>query len=102
MIKIEIHSSSFRVNEGVSMKSGKPKPYKMASQVAYVFTYDKDGKPNLYPEKAQITLPMDRNTNEPIPYPPGTYTLHPSSVYVGDFGSISVAPKLQPVTTTKS
>ncbi|MEJ7685531.1 MAG: single-stranded DNA-binding protein [Variovorax sp.] len=97
MIKIEIHSAAFRVNEGVSMKSGKPKPYKRASQVIYAFTMDRDGKPNPYPEKGEITLPMDRNTNEPIPYQPGTYTLHPSSFFIGDFGAISVAPKLQPV-----
>lgn len=94
MLKVTVISSDVRHQEGIGKASGKP--YSMDFQVAYAHTFDKkSGKPNPFPEKIELTLEKDERGN-PAVYAPGDYELHPSSLYVGQYG-LEVAPRLVPL-----
>lgn len=87
MMKIEVKNSDVRVKSGVSAKTGKS--YSMREQDAYLHTYGRDGKPNAYPERIVLTLEDNQD-----PYAPGTYSLCPTSIYVGSYGSVNIRPRL--------
>lgn len=89
MIKIEIHSSDVRTINYV--KNGKPGT--LYKQEAYASLMDRQGKAKPYPEKTEISVPLDQN-GHPKAYMPGVYQLHPSSFYLDRFGGLSVAPVL--------
>lgn len=95
MIKVTVHSAEVRTRSGTS-KMGKP--YTMHSQVAYFHTLGRDGKPNPYPDKGEVILETDDHGNPKV-YQPGEYQLHPASLYVGQYGSLEVAPKLAPLSS---
>jgi hypothetical protein len=82
MIKIEVTAE-------VIAPSKENRPRK---QVAYAYTLSADGKPNAHPEKTFIALWNGQN-----PYPVGTYTLAPQSIYLDRFRELTLSPKLQPV-----
>ena len=91
MIKVTIIDTKVRENKGISAKSGKP--YHMHFQKAYAFLHDKDSGELLpFPDALELTLKTDPVGN-PIVYSPGDYQLHPSSLYMGQYG-LEVAPKL--------
>lgn len=100
MIKVTIASTAVRENSGIGKTSGKP--YHMFFQNGYAFTFDKlTGLANPYPEKIELILDVDKQSNMPKVYPVGDYQLHPSSLYVGQYG-LEVAPKLVPLAAAKA
>ncbi|MBN3182562.1 single-stranded DNA-binding protein [Pectobacterium brasiliense] len=79
MIKIEIKPSQALADtrSGVSKATGKP--YTISEQSAYIFLGGD------YPQMFKINL-----ENGQSPYPAGIYSLHESSIYVGDFQKLRV------------
>lgn len=90
MIKIEIKSAEVKTKSGVSAKTGKN--YSIREQEGYAFTFNREGKPNAYPERIVLSL-----RDEDQPYQPGFYTICPSSFYVAGFGVLSMRPALTPL-----
>jgi hypothetical protein len=80
MVKIEIKSIAVNVKSGVSAKSGKP--YSISEQEGWAYLSSKSG-PNPYPSRILINL----EDGHP-PYPVGSYTVAPWSLYVGDFSGL--------------
>lgn len=85
MIRIEIESQAFKTKTGTSQKTGKP--YTIREQSAFLF---RDGEK--YPER--IALILDDSAT---PYPPGSYSLHPSSFSVNRYYQLQVRPILSPL-----
>lgn len=72
-------------------------------QNAYAVTCDRNNKPNDYPEKIVLAIWSDKQGNpEREPYAPGDYAIAPSSFYVGDFGALTMSPRLVPLAGTKA
>lgn len=94
MIKFTVIDQKTRENKGIGKASGKP--YHMFFQNAWAHTYDKSGDINPFPEKVELILEVDPQTNMPKTYAPGEYQLHPSSLFMGQYG-LEVAPKLVPI-----
>lgn len=92
MIQISVKSTEVRNQSGNAKASGKP--YSLNFQTVYAHTYDRNGKPNPYPEKVEIILEKDSN-GAPMFWPLGEYTLAPESVYVDRSGNMAVSPRLQ-------
>lgn len=92
MIQISVKSTEVRNQSGNAKASGKP--YSLNFQTVYAHTYDRNGKPNPYPEKVEIILEKDPN-GAPMFWPLGEYTLAPESVYVDRSGNMAVSPRLQ-------
>ena len=92
MIQISVKSTDVRNQSGNAKASGKP--YSLNFQTVYAHTYDRNGKPNPYPEKVEIILEKDEN-GAPMFWPLGEYTLAPESVYVDRSGNMAVSPRLQ-------
>jgi len=90
MFKVQIASTAVNTKTGISQRT--KKEYSMREQIAWIYMFDQQGKPNPHPQS--ITLLLD---GDDAPYPIGDYLLTPSSFYVGTFGSIKVRPKLEPV-----
>jgi len=95
MIKIAITSPDIREMKGIGKTSGKP--YHMRIQTAHAFAVDKDGVAGEFPDKFEIALDEGQT-----PYARGSYTLHPSSLYVGRDGRIELRPRLVPVAAAKA
>lgn len=91
MIKVSVTSTEVRTQSGNAKATGKP--YSLAFQTVWMHTYDRSGKPNPYPEKVEIILDKGED-GAAIYYPPGEYTLAPSSVYVSRNGDLSISPRL--------
>ena len=92
MIQISVKSTEVRNQSGNAKASGKP--YSLNFQTVYAHTYDRNSKPNPYPEKVEIILEKDAN-GSPMFWPLGEYTLAPESVYVDRSGNMAVSPRLQ-------
>lgn len=92
MIQISVKSTEVRNQSGNAKASGKP--YSLNFQTVYAHTYDRNGKPNPYPEKVEIILEKDSN-GAPMFWPLGEYTLAPESVYVDRSCNMAVSPRLQ-------
>lgn len=94
MIKISIIDTKTRQNKGIGKASGKP--FDMTMQKCYAFTHDREsGELNPFPEAFDIILKKDPAGNPEI-YAPGDYQLHPSSIFMGQYG-LEVTPKLVPI-----
>lgn len=93
MLKVRILKPNYREMKGTAKVSGKP--YHLAFQDAYFYTFGDDGQPNELPDRAEIMLDKDEAGNFKA-YPPGVYQLHPSSIMVGRDG-LAITPKLVPV-----
>lgn len=66
-------------------------------QQAYAWLFDRDGKPEEYPQKITLTIWLRNGQPERAPYPPGEYTLAPTSFTAGDYGRLECSPRLVPV-----
>lgn len=79
MIKIEIKPSQAIADtrSGISKSTGQA--YTINEQAAYIFLGQD------YPQLFKLNL-----ENGQAPYSAGLYTLHPSSIYVGDFQKLRV------------
>ena len=93
MLKVTVVSTAIRNMKGVGKTSGKP--YDMNFQTVYLHTIGKDGTPVPFPEKTEIILDKAED-GAVLFHPAGEYTLHPSSVYVGNSGNPEVALRLIP------
>lgn len=93
MIKFTVINENTRENKGIGKASGKP--YHMFFQTAYAHTFAKDGTQNPFPEKVELICETDEHSKMPKTYPAGEYTMHPASLYMGQYG-LEVAPKLVP------
>ncbi len=76
----------------------------MRVQEAWVYQVQRDGTPEPFPVKVEISLDRAKvdaggRVLEPeqAPYVRGDYTLHPSSVYVGRDGRPAVSLRLTPM-----
>lgn len=91
MIQISVKSTEVRNQSGNAKASGKP--YSLNFQTVYVHTFDRNGKPNPYPEKVEIILEKDDN-GAALYHQLGEYTLAPQSLYVDRSGNLAISPRL--------
>lgn len=91
MLKVTVASTALDHLSGNSKVSGKP--YSMFKQVVYFHTVDKEGVENMFPEKGAVLAEKDTQGNG-IPYPAGSYFLHPSSFRLDKNGGLEVAARL--------
>jgi len=91
MIKVEVKSIEVVTKSGTSARTGKP--YSIREQVGvYAFLIDREGKPNPYPTRINLSL-----RDEQEPYPVGQYVLGAESFYVDRFNALSLGPVLRPL-----
>jgi hypothetical protein len=93
MIRITVKSTDLtpRTKKGSSV----PFAYE---QTGYAWLFDRVGKPEEYPQRVALTHWCDKSGSmEGKAYPPGEYTLAPTSYAVGDYGRLTVAPRLVPL-----
>lgn len=102
MLKIQVISEKVTERKGNSKATGNP--YRMRSQVVYVHTFDQEGNPAPFPEKLELMLDTEKRDgggaivkNDQPAFPPGEYTLHPSSVYIDRDGRLALMPRLTPL-----
>lgn len=88
MLKIEVQTSMVDSKTGVSAKTGRP--YNIREQEAWMYGYDKEGKPHPHPQRIRLTLDDDQQ-----PYQPGNYILDPASIYVDRFNQVAIRAKLR-------
>jgi hypothetical protein len=89
MLKIEVRSAT-STTRNLTSKAGKALTF--IEQEAYAYTLDREGKPRPYPESCVLNLQPGQE-----PYPVGNYMLAPTSVWVGDYRRLNLAPKLVPI-----
>ena len=89
MILVTVAQNTVRELKGVAKVSGKP--YHLRIQTAYAHTVDKDGNKPPFPEKFEVML-----DNDQAPYAVGSYTLHPSTLYVDRDGRLQCGVRLTP------
>jgi hypothetical protein len=88
MIKVEVRDATVTHRTITS----KGRQFTFHEQLAYAYTFGRDGKPKAYPEETKLNLDEGQE-----PYAPGQYALAPTSVWVGDFGRLTLSPRLVPV-----
>lgn len=91
MIQISVKSTEVRNQSGNAKASGKP--YSLNFQTVYAHTFDRNGKPNPYPEKIEIILEKD-DQGAALYHNVGEYTLAPQSLYVDRSGNLAISPRL--------
>jgi hypothetical protein len=89
-IRIEVKKVDVQDVSGNAKRTGKP--YAFKKQTAWAHLYDRKGTPDDYPTRIEVTLDDGQ-----APYPPGVYTLAPSSFYSGSFGALECSPRLTPI-----
>jgi len=89
-IRIEVKRVEVQDVSGTAKRTGKPFAFK--KQSAWAHLCDRKGTPDEYPTRIELTLEQDQ-----APYPPGVYTLAPSSFYAGSFGALECSPRLTPI-----
>ena len=94
MIKVSVMSTDVRNQSGTAKQSGKPNS--MNFQTVWLHTFDQTGKPNPYPEKAEVILPKNEQ-GAALFYPLGDYTIAPESLYLDRSGDIKLNIKLVPL-----
>ncbi len=90
MIQIKIEDVAVETKAGTSSKTGKP--FSIREQTGWGFFFDQHGKPHPHPMRIRLTL-----DDQAAPYPVGTYTLAPESLYPDRFGQITIRAKLRPL-----
>jgi len=89
MLRVEISSAEVVTKSGVSQRTGKK--YSIREQEAWVHTCDKEGRVRPHPERVVVSLDDDQ-----APYPPGSYTICPSSFLVDRFRMLDLRLRLRP------
>lgn len=92
MLRVEISSADVVTKSGVSKRTGNQ--YSIREQEAWVHTCDKEGRVRPHPERVVLSL----EDNQP-PYPPGSYTICPSSFFVDRFRMLDLRLRLKPATS---
>ncbi len=86
-------------NEKIITRQGKRGAY--YKQVAWAYLIDRDGVADPHPSKIQFMCGKDDN-GQPQPVGVGTYTLHPSSLRVGQYGDLEIGfVNLHPIPDSK-
>lgn len=88
MLKIQVETTIIDTKTGTSAKTGKP--YCIREQEAWMFGFDREGKPQPHPQRIRLTLDDDQK-----PYEVGSYQLCPSSIYVDRFNQIAIRARLR-------
>ena len=84
MLRVEIEDAAVVTKSGTSARTGRP--YNIREQSGWVYLVDpKTGTESRHPTK--ITFGLEDGVEA---YAVGTYTLHPSSLYVGRFGGLEI------------
>lgn len=86
MLKVKIESQVLRPLSFTYRGTQTP----VQEQTGWANFYDRNG--NLEPHPRPIAI---RLGNGQQPYPNGEYTIHPSSLYSGDFNTLKVSPELK-------
>lgn len=82
MLKVEVQSLNLR-----PLPFNDRKGNVLHDQTAWAYFYDRDGNPDQHPRTIAVRIEHGQQ-----PHAIGTYYLHPSSLYVGDFGAMKVSP----------
>lgn len=94
-LKIEVKGTEVETRNGVSARTGKP--YSIRSQNAYAHTMESNGNPRPFPDRISLNLDDDQH-----PYAAGMYLLDDRSIYVGDFGRLTLGRPVLVSVTPKS
>jgi len=94
MLKVTIVSDALRSQKYISKRDGKPG--ELYFQTAYLHTVDKAGKPAPFPEKVEFIAERDEQSQQPLAWKPGEYTLHPSAIYIDRDGRLAASMRLTP------
>lgn len=97
MIKITVAKTDLDTINYTDKKTGAPKSF--AKQSAYAHTVDQAGNVEFAPEKFSF-LPERNAAGVQLAMPAGTYTLHPSAVYVTRDGELACRLRLTPIAKT--
>lgn len=89
MLRVQVETTIIDTKNGTSARTGKP--YSIREQEAWMYCYDKEGKPYQHPQKISLQLEDDQKD----PYPVGQYILDPASIYVGKFGQVCIRARLR-------
>lgn len=88
MLKVQVETTVVDEKRGTSAKTGKP--YVIREQEAWIWFYNRDGKPQPHPQRVILTLDDDQN-----PYEIGAYILDPASLYADRFGQVAIRARLR-------
>jgi len=91
MLRIQVEKAEVSTRTGTSKRTGQP--YTIREQECWVHTCDRSGVVHPHPER--VVLMLDDNQ---APYPAGSYTICPSSLYVDRFRQLDLRLRLKPVT----
>lgn len=100
MLKITVPSTDVRNMQGIGKASGKP--YDLNFQIGYVYTCDKAGNMNPFPEKIELMLDKNPATGLVASHPVGDYVLSDNSIYVDRGGNLAIRPQLTPIKASPS
>lgn len=98
MIRIDVHDTAVRQYSGISKRT--QKPFTMHFQTVYGHFFSREGKAEPHPQKFELILDKDEQGNAKA-YAPGSYLLHPSSVYLDRQGDLTISPRLVPASAAK-
>lgn len=99
MIKITVAKTDTETIAYTDKKTGKPASFQ--KQYAYAHTIDGEGNVDFAPEKFEF-VPERNEAGQQVPLQRGTYTLHPSSIFVDRNGQLACRLRLTPVTAPKA
>lgn len=85
MIRIDIDDASVNVRSGTNTRG----PWQSREQTAWVHLFERNGTPQPHPQRMIVRLDDDQQ-----PYPVGKYQLADNSFYLGDFGRLTLYPRL--------
>ena len=100
MLKVTVVSPELRKQPYTNKKTGQPA--ELFFQTAYVHTVDAKGLPAPFPEKIEFIAERDPQSQNPIAYAKGEYTLHPSAIYVDRDDRLAASMRLTPLPSGKS
>lgn len=90
-IKIVVEKLDVQVKNGTNARG----PWQIREQEVWAFFVDRQGVPHSHPSRAVVNLAENEQ-----PYPPGDYTLSPTSFYSGNYAGIMFKPRLVPLKQT--
>lgn len=88
MLKVQVQSTALR-DLPFKDRDGNP----LQEQTCWATFYDREGNLDLHPRTIAVRMSPQQQ-----PYPAGDYFIHPSNLYVGDFGVMKVSPTVKLIT----
>ena len=99
MIRVTVAKTDLETVNYKSKRDGSDQSFK--KQFAYAHTVDSEGNPDFAPEKFQF-VPERDDKGQQRAMPAGTYTLHPSAIFVDRDGNLACRLRLTPVPAPKA